>query len=105
MIVEPANPNITALDDVTLTCRKSTVAVNEAVIKYSWYRVNGDLPQRAIRKRSRGTKPAKLTIPKVVPKDEGEYYCMAEQHGHCAESNKVMLTVDGEKIVQYIRHV
>ena len=95
--VTPANPKITALDNVTLTCRKLTVAINEIAIKYLWYRVDDDLPQRAIGKRSRGRKPGKLTIPNVVPEDEGEYYCRAKQFGHCAESNKIMLTVDGEK--------
>ena len=97
MIAEPANPKVTALDNVTLTCRKSTTDENEATIQYIWYRVDGDLPQRAIGKRSTGKKPAKLTIPSVVPDDEGEYYCRARQYGHCSESNKIMLTVDGEK--------
>ena len=97
MIAEPANPKVTALNNVTLTCRKSRVVENEAAIQYLWYRANGDLPQRAIGKRSTGKKPAKLTILIVVPDDEGEYYCRAKQYGHCSESNKVMLTVDGEK--------
>ena len=96
MIVEPANPKVTALNNVTLTCRVS-VTDNEAAIQYMWYRVDGDLPQRATGKRSTGKKPAKLTIPSVVPDDEGEYYCRARQYGHCAESNKITLTVDGEK--------
>ena len=47
----------------------------------------------------------KLLIPRVVPEDEGEYYCMAEQYGHCAVSSRIMLVVDGEKIVQCMRHV
>ena len=97
MIVEPDKAKVTALDNVTLTCRKSTVNEKEAPIMYLWYRVDGDLPQRAIGKMSTRKKPAELTIPSVVPDDEGEYYCRAKQYGHCAESNKIMLTVDGEK--------
>ena len=97
MIAEPYNAKVTALDNITLTCRIPAVAENKVPIQYLWYRVDGDLPQRAIGKRSIGTKPAKLTIPSVVPEDEGKYYCMAEKYGHCSESNKIILIVDGER--------
>ena len=93
IIVRPRNPVFTAFDNVTLTC--GTISVVPLVgVTYLWHRVGGDIQKKAKRKNS-----AKLIIPSVVPEDEGEYYCMAEQFGHCAESNRIMLWIDGEKIV------
>ena len=96
--VQPVNPVVTAFDNVTLTCTTTSVAPS-GDIKYSWHRVGGDIHKKANRKNA-----TTLIIPTVVPEDEGEYYCMAEQHGHCAESTKIILRVDGKKIVQFISH-
>ena len=79
---------VTALNDVTLTCspQRSTPDV------YSWHRVDGDIPAH-----SSGQNTSILTIHRIVPADEGEYYCMGTLHGHCAKSDKVNVTVEGEK--------
>ena len=70
---------------------------HKIVITYTWDRDGNDIPAK-----SAGQYSNKLTIPKVVPADEGRYYCIAKQFGHCATSNMVKVTVDGEKISQSI---
>ena len=86
--VSPASSTVTALNDVTLTCIPSS----DGIYGFSWHRVNGDLPSQ-----SSGQNTDTLTIHRVVPADEGEYYCIAVQFGHhCAVSNNVMVTVEGK---------
>ena len=67
---------------------------------YSWNRGGGAIPKKA-----KGKNSAKLTIPSVVPEDEGEYYCVGEKFGHCAKADNIVLTVDGEIIVQCRNYV
>ena len=92
----PTNAIITAFDNATLTCVVLTVGDGEPEIKYTWHRVGGD-----IQKKAKGKNAATLIIPSVVPEDEGEYYCKGVQFGHCAESKKINLTVDGEMYKAY----
>jgi len=86
---QPVSSTVIALNDVTLTCS----ATYDSTITYSWHRVGGSVPSK-----SSGQNSNRLTIPRVVSADEGEYYCLAEFLGHCAESNKAIVTVDGKKI-------
>ena len=79
---------VTALNDVTLTCSPLRGTPDE----YSWHRVDGDIPPH-----SSGQNSSTLTIHRIVPADEGEYYCMGTEHGHCAKSKIVNVTVEGEK--------
>ena len=88
----PYSSTVTALNDVTLMCIPSSpYAMPDG---YSWHRVDGDIPSH-----SSGQNTDTLTIHRVVPADEGEYYCMATQHGHCAVSNNIMVTVEGKEII------
>ena len=91
VIAIPASSTVTALNDVTLTCIPSADATQK---KYSWHRVNGDIPSQ-----SNGQNTDTLTIHRVFPADEGEYYCMATQFGHCAVSNNVMVMVESKEII------
>ena len=86
---QPVDSTVIALNDVTLTC--STTYIGG--IRYSWHRVGGSVPSK-----SSGQNSNRLTIPRVVPADEGQYYCIAESFGHCAKSNEAAVMVDGEKI-------
>ena len=85
---QPTKITVNASNDVTLTCTPARGRPNE----YSWHRVDGDIPAR-----SSGQNTSRLTIHRIVPADEGEYYCMGTEHGHCAKSNIVNVTVEGEK--------
>jgi len=87
---QPVSSTVIALNDITLTC---STTLFSSTATYSWHRVGGSVPSK-----SSGQNSNRLTIPRVVPADEGEYYCLAEFLGHCAESNKAVVTVDGKKI-------
>ena len=89
----PATSTVTPLNDVTVIC--SPTSPSNADTTYSWHRVNGNIPTNA-----HGQDSNTLTIPKVVPADAGEYYCMAIRFDiHCAMSNKVLVIVDGKKMI------
>ena len=60
--------------------------------QYSWFRDNGDIPSSAS-----GQNTNTLTLHDVVLADEGEYYCIVSQFGHCARSNNVMVSVRGKR--------
>ena len=85
---QPNSASITALNDVTLTCIPQRGTPEE----YSWHRVDGDIPLH-----SSGQNSSRLTIHRIVPADEGEYYCMGTLFGHCAKSNIVNVIVTGKK--------
>ena len=87
---------VTALNDVILTCR--LIRTSSEPDEYSWHRVNGDIPPH-----SSGQNSSILTIHRITPADEGEYYCMATQYGHCAESNNIKVIVEGNAV--YNLHV
>ena len=98
MIGVTANPTsltVTALNNVRLTCIPSSGVMLDG---YSWHRVDGDLPSQ-----SSGQNTNTLTIHRVVPADEGEYYCMATQFGHCARSDNVMVIVESKEIFLHKR--
>ena len=85
----PVNATVKALASVTFTCSVSNV--NE--VTYSWrHRNNGDIPSI----RSRGQNTNTLTITRVIPPDEGMYYCIATNDGGSTSSRSASLTVDGE---------
>ena len=83
----PTNNTVIALNDVTLTCMAITTLVPYT---YSWHRVDGDVPSH-----SSGQNSNKLTIHRILPADEGSYYCVASVFGHCAKSNTVTVIVEG----------
>ena len=93
----PISSTVIALNDVTLTCLSTFII--SITIPYSWHRVNGNVPSQAS-----GQNTDTLTIHRIVPIDEGQYYCMAILFGHCAVSNYVMVTVEGtfKKMLSYV---
>ena len=88
--IQPTKITVTALSDVTLTC--TPTLTQERPVEYSWHRVDGDIPSD-----SSGQNTSILTIHRIFPADEGEYYCMGTQFGHCAKSDKVNVTVNGKE--------
>ena len=94
LIIKPANPTVVALNNITLSClRPEPVLHNTTTQKFLWHRVGGNISAKSI-----GQESSRLTIPNVVPEDEGQYYCESERHDiHCAVSNRVYLRVDGEE--------
>ena len=87
--IQPREITARALNDVTLTCTPARGTPDG----YSWHRVDGDIPAH-----SSGQNTSTLTIHRIVPADEGEYYCMGTWFGHCAESDKVNVRVNGKEI-------
>ena len=93
----PSSSTVKALNDVTLTCSPITTGAT-APDTYSWHRVGGNIPSQ-----SSGQDSATLTIHRIVPKDAGQSYCLAEFFGHCAISNNVTVTVEsGKEMISYI---
>ena len=86
----PVNTTIKALTNVTFTCSASHV--HGVTHSYSWHRNNGDIPST----RSTGHNTSILTITRVIPPDEGMYYCIATNDGGSTSSRSASLTVDGE---------
>ena len=77
------------MENATLNCSSS---VDDAT--YSWHNVHGSVPSRSI-----GQNSHTLTIPKVIPYDTGEYYCIAKKDEITVESNKAAVRVDGKIII------
>jgi len=88
---QPVSQNVKVLNDVTLTC---STTYGGTVTYYSWHRVGDSVPSK-----SSGQNSNRLTIPRVVPADEGKYYCLAKSYRHCAKSNKAVVTVYGKKCI------
>ena len=86
--IQPEEITVTVLNDVTLTCTPVRGTPNE----YSWHRVDGDIPSH-----SSGQNSSRLTIHRIKPADEGEYYCMGAAFGHCAKSDTVNVIVNGKE--------
>ena len=84
--ITPKEPTAVALTNVTLICSSTSSSVNPTA--YSWHRVDGDIPAH-----SSGLNSNTFTIHRVVPADEGRYYCMGEWERHCGKSESVTLTV------------
>ena len=85
---QPKTITVRASNDVTLTC----TSIRGTPDGYSWHRVDGDIPAHSSGQNSRT-----LTIHRIVPADEGEYYCMGTKLGHCAKSNIVNVRVNGKE--------
>ena len=94
VVARPASSTVVALNDVTLTC--SPISISSSVT-YSWHRVDGDLPSS-----STGQDTNRLTIHRVVPADEGQYYCLGTAFGHCAVSDNVIVIVEGTRKLYHI---
>ena len=95
LAIEPDIPTVIALKNITLTCYDPELVSNSTTEDFLWHRVSGKIPAKCSGQESR-----RLTIPNVVPEDEGQYYCTARRHGiHCSKSKSVHLKVDGEKTV------
>ena len=84
------NTTVVIFDNLTLQCESDTINP-DAEITYKWHRFGGSIPTGSIESDS-----GQLTIPRVAPEDQGKYYCMGIQLGHCAESNHATVTVDGK---------
>ena len=80
---------VIALGDVTLTCSAS---VND--VTYSWHRVGSSVPLR-----SHGQNSSTFTIPRIIPHDDGMYYCVATKENIIVESNRAIVRVDGKEIL------
>ena len=95
--IKPRSQTVMPFDDVTLTCQVPSVSKQyDSRLSYTWHRIGGDIPVNSSEKTN-----CKLTILRFGLADEGEYYCMPEVFGHCAKSNTVTLTLDGEKVKNY----
>ena len=77
---QPTNQTITALQDVTFTCKAKGFNV-----KYEWKRHKGNVT---------GGRQSSLTISRATPLDEDQYYCVAMTEGGYAFSNNVTLRVN-----------
>ena len=86
----PVSSKVKALTNVTFTCSASDV--NRVTYSYSWHRNNGNISSN----RSRGQNTNTLTITRVIPSDEGMYYCIATNDGGSTSSRSASLIVDGE---------
>ena len=86
----PVSSKVKALKNVTFKCSAS--AVNGVTYSYAWHRINGNIPST----RSTGQNTDTLTITRVVPPDEGMYYCIATNDGGSTSSRSASLTVDGK---------
>ena len=79
---QPTNKIITALQDVTFTCKAKGFEV-----KYEWKRHKSS---SVIGRQST------LTISRATPLDSDQYYCVAMTEGGYAFSSNATLRVDGE---------
>ena len=86
----PSNAKVTALTSVTFTCSASNI--NGVTHSFSWHRNNSDIPNT----RSTGQNTNTLTIDRVIPPDEGMYYCIVTNDAGSTSSERATLTVDGE---------
>ena len=84
---QPTNQMITALQNVTLTCKAKGFEV-----EYEWKRQNGIVTGSRIT----GRRQSSLTISRATPSDEDQYYCVAMIEGGYVFSNNVTLTVNGK---------
>ena len=84
----PVSYKVKALKNVIFRCTASDING----VTYSWHRNNGDIPSN----RSIGQNINTLIITRVIPPDEGMYYCIATNDGGSTSSRSASLTVDGE---------
>ena len=96
VIIHPMSTAVTAFRNVTFMCRASVSIRSRSTGKltYSWHRYNGTIPN----KKSKGYNTNTLTITRVIPPDEGLYYCTASNNFGSSSSRTASLMVDGEYI-------
>ena len=82
---QPTNQMITALQNVTFTCKAKGFD-----LKYEWKRHNGSVT---------GGTQSSLTISRATPLDEDQYYCVAMTEGGYNFSDNATLSVDGELLL------
>ena len=89
--IEPDSQTVAVMpyNNITLTCVVKRVQYMALV--YTWYRRDGNTS------KSIGVHSSKFTISRFGLADEGQYYCEAKAYGHCGKSNRITLTLDGEK--------
>ena len=63
-----------------------------ADVSYSWHHVNGSIPSKSIGHNNNNT----FIIPRTIPYDEGSYYCVAKKDNFSMESNKAIISINGE---------
>ena len=80
---QPTDQKIIALQNVTFACKAKGLAVI-----YKWKRHKNDTTIATVKQSS-------LTISKVTPLDEDQYYCVAITRGGYAFSNNATLMVNG----------
>ena len=80
---QPTDQNIIALQNVTFACKAKGFAVI-----YKWKQHENDTTIATVKQSS-------LTISKVTPLDEDQYYCVAITRGGYAFSNNATLKVNG----------
>ena len=85
---QPVNLTVIALENITLNC---TASIDD--VTYSYYRVSGSLPSRSV-----GQNSNTFTIPRIIPPDEGMYYCIASKESVRVESNRALIRVDGKEL-------
>ena len=91
LAINPPTDKTVIYHNLTLTCVPNIV--EDAEIDYQWHRLSGQIPAKAVIVKD------KLTIPSIVPEDQGQYYCTGRWFdSHCAKSNDVTVETDGEKI-------
>ena len=81
---QPTNQMITALQDVTFTCKAKGFDV-----QYEWKRHNGNFTNKR--------RQSSLKISRATPLDEDQYYCVAMTERGYDFSNNVTLRVNGKK--------
>jgi len=93
LAINPPTNKIVIYHNLTLTCILNRFGEDKKT-DYQWHRVGSQIPAKAMVVND------KLTIPSIVPEDQGQYYCTGRQfQWHCAESNHVTVKTDGEKIM------
>ena len=85
IIIQPTDKSIIALHDGLLTCKAQGYKP-----KYQW--------RRHKMNKIIGNQP-NLTLSKVTPQDEDQYYCVVVTKGGYAWSNNVSVTVIGKTSV------
>ena len=88
--IHPVSRKVKALNGVIFRCKASDI--NGVTYSYSWHHNNGDIPNN----RSRGQNTNTLIFTRVIPPDEGMYYCIATNDDGSTSSRSASLTVDGE---------
>ena len=82
----PVSCKVKALQGVIFRCSASDI--NGVTYSYSWHRNNGDI----LNTTSRGQNKNTLIFTRVIPPDEGMYYCIATNDGGSTSSMSECIT-------------